>query len=92
MITIYSKDGCPYCVKAKDLLEEYSIEHTVIKIDEDDTAKDFVVSEGHRTVPQLYVKETLLVEGGFDGLSAVPKELIISRVGEILDDYTNSAK
>lgn len=83
MITIYSKNGCPYCVKAKNLLETYEIDFSEIKIDEDDSAKDFVVGNGHRTVPQLYVKETLLVEGGFDGLSAVPKELIISRVAEI---------
>ena len=86
MITIYSKEGCPYCVKAKDLLEDYSIEHTVVKIDEDDVAKDFVVGEGHRTVPQLYVKETLLVEGGYDGLSAVPKEILEMRVADILNE------
>ena len=86
MITIYSKEGCPYCVKAKDLLEDYSIEHTVVKIDEDEVAKDFVVGEGHRTVPQLYVKETLLVEGGYDGLSAVPKEILEMRVADILTE------
>ena len=86
MITIYSKEGCPYCVKAKDLLEDYSIEHTVVKIDEDEVAKDFVVGEGHRTVPQLYVKETLLVEGGYDGLSAVPKEILEMRVADILNE------
>jgi len=87
MITIYSKDGCPYCVKAKDLLEEYSIEHNVVKIDEDDLAWDFVVKEGHRTVPQLYVRDTLLVEGGFAGLSRVPQALLEARVVEILSDY-----
>ena len=86
MITIYSKEGCPYCVKAKDLLEDYSIEHTVVKIDEDEVAKDFVVGEGHRTVPQLYVKETLLVEGGYDGLSAVPKVILEMRVADILNE------
>ena len=85
MITIYSKDGCPYCVNAKDLLEEYNIECNVVKIDEDDDAKTFVVGEGHRTVPQLYVNKTLLVEGGFDGLNAIPKELIVSRVNEIME-------
>ena len=85
MITIYSKEGCPYCVKAKDLLEECNIECNVVKIDEDDDAKTFVVGEGHRTVPQLYVNKTLLVEGGFDGLNAIPKELIVSRVNEIME-------
>jgi glutaredoxin len=85
MITIYSKEGCPYCVKAKDLLEAYSIECNVVKIDEDEDAKSFVVGEGHRTVPQLYVNKTLLVEGGFDGLNALTRELIEGRVTELME-------
>jgi len=85
MITIYSKEGCLYCVKAKDLLEEYNINCNVVKIDEDEDAKTFVVGEGHRTVPQLYVNDTLLVEGGFDGLNVLTKELIKARVNEIME-------
>jgi len=92
MITIYSKNGCPFCVRAVDLLEGYDIEFCEVKIDEDNLAKDFVVGEGHRTVPQLYVKDTLLVEGGYDGLSKVPEELIRARVDEILDYYETHAK
>jgi len=92
MITIYSKNGCPFCVRAVDLLEGYDIEFCEVKIDEDNLAKDFVVGEGHRTVPQLYVKDTLLVEGGYDGLSKVPEELIRARVDEILDYYDTHAK
>ena len=80
MITIYSKDGCPYCVKAKDLLEQYGIDFNEVRIDEDELAKKFVVGEGHRTVPQLYVNKTLLVEGGYDGLSALSKSLLETRV------------
>jgi glutaredoxin len=85
MITIYSKEGCPYCVKANDLLEQYGINHHVVKIDEDEIAKDFIVGKGHRTVPQLYVNKTLLVEGGFDGINAMPKELIEARVTQIME-------
>ena len=85
MITIYSKDGCPYCVKAKDLLEQYSIDFNEVRIDEDELAKKFVVGEGHRTVPQLYVNKTLLVEGGYDGLNAMTQELIETRVTEIME-------
>ena len=33
-ITIYSKSGCTYCVKSKDLLEEKYIEYSVINCDE----------------------------------------------------------
>ena len=92
MITVYSKHGCPYCVKAVGLLESYGMDFNEVKIDEDDVARDFVVGEGHRTVPQLYVKDTLLVEGGYDGLSKVPQALIEMRVAELVADYEASQK
>ena len=92
MITVYSKHGCPFCVKTVGLLESYGMDFNEVKIDEDDVAKDFVVGEGHRTVPQLYVKDTLLVEGGYDGLSKVPQALIEMRVAELLADYEASQK
>jgi glutaredoxin 3 len=68
MITIYSKNNCPFCDKAKGLLKLKGIEYTEVKIDEDTTAREFVMAEGHRTVPQLYQDGKLLVEGGYQGL------------------------
>jgi len=85
MITIYSKDGCPNCVKAKTLLEFYDIEYTEVRIDEDDKARTFVVNKGHRTVPQFYVNESLLVDGSFEGLNNMNKEEILERIKKIED-------
>ena len=68
MITVYSKNNCPYCVQAKNLLTLKGINYTEIKIDENADAKEFVVGEGHRTVPQIYQDGKLLVEGGYQGL------------------------
>lgn len=68
MITVYSKNNCPYCEQAKSLLTLKGIEYEVVKIDENPTAREFVLSEGHRTVPQIYQDGKLLVEGGFQGL------------------------
>ena len=68
MITVYSKNNCPYCVQAKNLLTRKGINYTEIKIDENADAKEFVVGEGHRTVPQIYQDGKLLVEGGYQGL------------------------
>ncbi len=62
MITIYSKNNCPFCVQAKNLLSIKGIQFEEIKIDEDARAKDFVLSQGHRTVPQIYKDGVLLVE------------------------------
>ena len=50
------------------------VEYTEVKIDEDTSAKDFVLAEGHRTVPQLYKDGKLLVEGGYQGLAKQPAE------------------
>lgn len=74
MITVYSKNNCPFCVQAKNLLKLKGIEFQEVKIDEDPTAREFVLAEGHRTVPQIYKDGQLLVEGGYQGLSRQPAE------------------
>ncbi len=50
--------------KTKTLLNNNSIPFEEVNIGLDPDARKFVVNEGHRTVPQLYVKGQLLVEGG----------------------------
>jgi glutaredoxin 3 len=74
MITIYSKNSCAYCVQAKNLLNAKGIPFAEIKIDEDADAREFVLSQGHRTVPQIYQDGKLLVEGGYTGLSSQSAE------------------
>ena len=74
MIVVYSKAHCPYCDKAKALLKLKGVEYTEIRIDEDVEAKEFILEQGHRTVPQIYRNGELLVEGGFQGLSKQPDE------------------
>jgi glutaredoxin len=69
MITVYSKNNCPFCDKAKGLLKLKGVAFQEIKIDEDSEAREFIVGEGHRTVPQLYKDGKLLVEGGYNGLA-----------------------
>lgn len=76
MLTVYSKTVCPYCVNAKNLLKARGIDFLEVNIEEDAAAKDFMVSQGHRTVPQLYLNGELFVEGGWTGLSKLtPNEL-----------------
>jgi glutaredoxin len=74
MITVYSKNNCPYCVQAKSLLQLKGVEFEEVKIDEDSEAREFVLGEGHRTVPQIYQDGKLLVEGGFQGLKKQNEE------------------
>ena len=68
MIVIYSKNNCIFCAQAKRLMEKHDIEFTEVRIDEDDAAREFMINQGHRTVPQIYRDGALLIEGGYTGL------------------------
>jgi glutaredoxin len=83
MITVYSKTTCPSCIKAKTYLTSHGIEFNEVNVAEDDSALAFIKDRGHRSVPQLYVGEHLLVEGGNDGLQAMSPEAIRLRVIEL---------
>jgi glutaredoxin-like protein NrdH len=84
MITVYSKPSCPHCVQAKNFLDQNGILYTSIDVTENAAALAFVREQGHKTVPQLYVKDTLLVEGGNSALQKLTKEEVLRRVGVIL--------
>ncbi len=73
MITIYTKDYCPYCVKAKNLLDSLGANYEEIDI----TATPEIIMElakksWMRTVPQIFVGDECL--GGFDGINAMNNE------------------
>ena len=78
MITIYSKNNCPFCVQAKNLLKLKGVEYTEVKVDEDTTAREFLLTEGHKAVPQIYQDGKLLVEGGYQGLARQGQEFFES--------------
>lgn len=69
MLTVYSKSNCPFCDRAKMLLEQKGIPFKEIRVDLDPTARDFIVNAGHRTVPQIYYNDQVFVEGGYQGLA-----------------------
>lgn len=80
MLTIYSKTVCPYCVQAKNYLKSKNINFREINIEEDAEAREFIQSQGHRTVPQIYMDGKIFVEGGWTGLSKMSAEDIISEI------------
>lgn len=86
MIKIYSKGGCPYCEYAKALLTQHGFVFEEIRVDLDDDARNFLFESGHRTVPQLYVNKTLLVEGGYVGLKVMTSKQIQERIDKINED------
>ena len=83
MLTVYSKNNCPFCVQAKNLLKSKNIAFEEIKIDENVEAKEFILSKGHRTVPQIYQNGALFVEGGFQGLSKLTEDQLKEKLNVI---------
>jgi len=81
MLTVYSKNNCPFCVQAKNLLQLKGIEYEEIKIDEVPEAREFVLAEGHRTVPQIYKDGVLFVQGGYQGLSRLTESELKEKAG-----------
>ena len=81
MLTVYSKNNCPFCTQAKNLLTLKGIEYQEIKIDENPEAREFVLAEGHRTVPQIYKDGALFVQGGYQGLSRLTESELKEKAG-----------
>jgi glutaredoxin len=73
MLTIYTKYDCPFCDRAKALLENKGIPYKTINIQDNPKSKDFLMDQGLRSVPQIFDGTTLL-PGGFQGLDSKPQE------------------
>jgi glutaredoxin 3 len=80
MLTVYSKNNCPFCEQAKGLLTKKGISFDVVKIDEDNEAREWLLEQRHRTVPQLYLDGKLFVEGGYQGLAKLSDEELTARL------------
>ena len=72
-IIMYSTGWCPYCERARALLERKGLPFREIKIDADPAERDAMLarSGGRRTVPQIFVGDHHV--GGFDELYALEK-------------------
>lgn len=64
---VWSKNDCPYCVQAKNLLNMKGIEFEERNVQKDWTKEQLLEAvPGARTLPQVFIDDTLI--GGFDKL------------------------
>ncbi|MEM6603925.1 MAG: glutaredoxin 3 [Pseudomonadota bacterium] len=70
-ITIYTKSTCPFCVKAKSLLDSKNVTYTEYDIGKQPELRDDMISKanGKTTVPQIFIGEKHI--GGCDDLHAL---------------------
>lgn len=67
-IEIYTKDWCPYCVKAKALLKSKGVRYQEIDITSDiEREREMVERSGRRTVPQIFIEQQSI--GGYDDMA-----------------------
>ena len=67
-VEIYTWDTCPFCVRAKSLLDSKDADYTEYMIKGDDDARDKMAqrANGRRTVPQIFIDDNWV--GGCDDL------------------------
>jgi len=67
---MYTAPSCPFCVRAKRLLEARGISLDEIDVAADDTLRAQVMERtGRRTVPQIFIDGRSI--GGFEELAAL---------------------
>ena len=81
-VTIYSTRICPYCMRAKNLLDKKNISYDEIRIDENPEEMENMVAKSKRqSVPQIFIGDhhvggnvelqTLEKEGKLDNLVGI---------------------
>ena len=67
-VTVFSRDGCSYCAKAKGLLHYAGIEFDELVLNQDFAESTIRAVSGHVTVPQVFINGALI--GGSEELQA----------------------
>lgn len=70
-VIIYTKAYCPYCVRAKSLLDDKGVNYQEFKIDEQPELRPEMIEKanGRTTVPQIFIGDKHV--GGCDDLLAL---------------------
>lgn len=67
-VLMYSTKYCPYCIRARQLLESKGVDYRDIAVDsEPELKQEMMQRSGRRTVPQIWIGEQHV--GGFDDLA-----------------------
>jgi glutaredoxin 3 len=71
-VRIYTKSNCPFCVRAKALLDRKAVPYEEIDAEGRDEVRTWLAEvTGQKTVPQVFVGDRSL--GGFSDIDALDK-------------------
>jgi glutaredoxin 3 len=70
-VEIYTWKTCPFCIRAKGLLDDKGVDYTEYAIDGDDAARNKMAdrSNGRRSLPQIFINDSHI--GGCDDIHAL---------------------
>jgi glutaredoxin 3 len=70
-VEIYTWSSCPFCIRAKALLDRKNIAYTEYCIDGDEAARSTMAkrAKGGRSLPQIFINDQHI--GGCDDLHAL---------------------
>ncbi len=73
-VEVYTTNYCPYCVRAKQLLDVKDVTYSEIDVTSDDAARMALVqkSGGRKTVPQIFINDVAI--GGYDDLRLLEEQ------------------
>ena len=73
-VEIYTWQYCPFCIRAKSLLNKENIEFIEYKIDGDESAREKMSqrANGKRSLPQIFIDNNSI--GGCDDLYSLEED------------------
>ena len=78
-VVIYLTPICPYCNRARRLLEKKGVEYTIIDVARDTALwNEMVRRSGRETVPQIFIDHQHV--GGFDEMAALDLDGELDRI------------
>lgn len=79
-VTIYSSNYCPFCIRAKQLLDAKGVKYNEIRVDGQPKVRAEMtrLAGGATSVPQIWIDETHV--GGCDELQALERSGKLDRM------------
>ncbi len=78
-VQIYTKNYCPYCMRAKALLTRKGIEFDEVDVTNDVARQDeMIIRSNRRTVPQIFIHGTHI--GGSDDLANADRDGVLDKL------------
>ncbi|MBD2255210.1 glutaredoxin 3 [Nostoc parmelioides] len=85
-VEIYTWRTCPFCIRAKNLLNKKGVEFVEYSIDGDEEARDKMAqrANGRRSLPQIFINDRHV--GGCDDIHALESQ---GQLDELLASSTS---